>query len=194
MSKNESNRDYSQLADKEPTELHQNFAAWIKEKTGYEPDEKTVQLVCTLRMSFQASPENQSHLAHRKAQAAAKKKRAAAEKKARLEKQLAALQAELAKESATSTPAEKPAPAKKAAPAKPEDKPATPTRRTRKATAAKASEKAPTQPRAARTRKATAPKVTPDVPADFDADDLTDANNAKPARRRTRRAATPAAN
>lgn len=157
MSKSENAKSYSERAASEPTELHKNFAEWIKEQTGYEPDLKTVQIVCAMRMDFQRSEENQTHLADRKAAAEAKRKKQAAEKKARLEKQLAALQAELAKETATDSPAEKPA-AKKAAPArKAPAKAATPT----PAEPAKAAE-APAPKRAprARTRKTAAPAAS----------------------------------
>ncbi|MFH9575712.1 hypothetical protein ACH4MG_34920 [Streptomyces sp. NPDC017454] len=152
MSNSENAKTYADRAQSEPTELHKNFAQWIEEQTGIKPDLKTVQIVCSMRMDFQRSEENQKHLKDRKAAAEAKRKKQAAEKKARLEKQLAELQAELAKETAESMPAEKAAPAKKAVAAKPEDKPATPTRRTRKAPT-KAAE-APATPKAPRTRTA----------------------------------------
>lgn len=151
MSKSENAKSYTERAASEPTELHKNFAEWIKEQTGYEPDLKTVQIVCAMRMDFQRSEENQQHLADRKAAAEAKRKKQAAEKKARLEKQLAALQAELAKETAPVEPAEKPA-AKKAAPARTR-KAATPTpAEPAKAAQAPAPKRAPR----ARTRKTAA--------------------------------------
>lgn len=144
-------KSFAERAASEPTDLHRNFAAWLKEQTGVDVDLKTVQLACSMRMDFQKSEENQDHLADRKQAAAAKKAKAAADKKARLEKQLAALQAELAKETAPVQPASKPAPAaKKATPSKAADKPATPP--------AKATE-TPAK-RAPRTRRQAAPKTT----------------------------------
>ncbi|MFI0143840.1 hypothetical protein [Streptomyces globisporus] len=150
-------KTFEERAASEPTELHKNFAEWLEIQTGIKPDLKTVQLVCSMRMDFQRSEENQKHLADRKKAAADKAAKAKAAKIAKAKETLAKLQAEIAAEEATSTPAEKPAPARKATAPKAEDKPATPARRTRKAPATKATEKAPTQPRAARTRKATAP-------------------------------------
>ncbi|HSR50796.1 MAG TPA: hypothetical protein VLV83_08200 [Acidobacteriota bacterium] len=185
-SKSENAKSYTERAAAEPTDLHREFAAWIEEKTGQKVDLKSIQLACTLRMEFQASPENQSSLKDRKAAAAKRKADAAKAKKARLEAQLLKLQAELAKgdESAEGGPT---AATKAAVKATAKKAPSSP----RKATAAKASEKAPTQPRAARKAapKAAAPKVTPGVPEDFDrVDDET--QPAKVPARRTRR--TPA--
>ncbi|MEW2425017.1 hypothetical protein AB0911_31280 [Streptomyces nigra] len=163
MSKAENNRDYTELAAKDATELHKNFAAWIEEKTGFAPDLKTVQLAVTLRMSFQASPENQKHLAQRKAEAAAAKKRSAALKKAKLEAQLAKLKADLDKvetdEAAEEMPAETPAPAKKTVAAKPETAKAPARRRPATKKAAPANTQAVKNPPAP-------------VGDDFDADDL----------------------
>jgi hypothetical protein len=147
-------KSYADRAAAEPTDLHRNFAAWLKEQTGVDVDLKTVQLACSMRMDFQSSPENQTDLAKRKAAAVAKRKAEAASKKARLEAQLQKLQAELAKgdesdkggptvatkaavkSTATSTPkAAASTPAE--TPSKAVDKPAR-TPRTRRATAAKA--------------------------------------------------------
>lgn len=165
-------KSFEERAKSEPTDLHKNFAEWLFIQTGIKPDLKTVQIVCAMRMDFQRSEENQKHLKDRKAKAAAAKKASAANKKAKLEAQLAKLKADLEKvesePAAAEQPAEKPAPAQKAV----ASKPATP--------------KATPKPR---TRRAPVKKTTPDVPADFDADDLTDSNNAKPAPRRTRRTA-----
>jgi hypothetical protein len=86
-------QSFAERAAAAPTDLHKAFAAWITEKTGVEVDLKTVQLVTTLRMDFQASPENQASLAERKAKAEAKRKGAAERKKARLEAELAKLRA-----------------------------------------------------------------------------------------------------
>lgn len=60
------------VADKAPSKLHENMAKWLEETTGVKPDLKTVQLVCSLRMEFQASDVNQADLAARR-EAAAKK-------------------------------------------------------------------------------------------------------------------------
>ncbi|MFE3516669.1 hypothetical protein [Streptomyces sp. NPDC059166] len=152
-------KSFEERAASEPTELHKNFAEWLFVQTGVKPDLKTVQLVCSMRMDFQRSEENQKHLADRKKAAADKAAKAKAAKIAKAKETLAKLQAEIAAEEATSTPAEKPAPAKKATAPKPEDKPTVTRSRARKATAT-ASE-APAQPkaRAARTRKTAAPKA-----------------------------------
>ena len=84
------------VADKAPSELHKNMAAWLEETTGYKVDLKTVQLVASLRMEFQASEANQKDLAARR-EAAAKKQQdrvaraqAAAEKAAKRAAELAA--------------------------------------------------------------------------------------------------------
>lgn len=87
-------KNYEALAAKAPTQLHQDFAEWIYVQTGVKVDLKTVQLVTTLRMDFQASPENQAKLAERKASAAAKKKASAERKKAKLQAELAKLKGE----------------------------------------------------------------------------------------------------
>lgn len=57
---------YAHLLDKDPTDLHVRFAAWLVENTGLEEDEvdvRTVQLACSLRIPFQQSDENQAVLA-----------------------------------------------------------------------------------------------------------------------------------
>lgn len=79
----------------EPTDLHRNFAAWIKRETGVDVDLKSVQLACTLRMDFQRSEDNQTELANRKQTAALKAQKAKLAKAARLEAQIAKLRAEL---------------------------------------------------------------------------------------------------
>lgn len=84
-------RNFAALADKEPTELHKNFAAWLQEQTGVEVDLKTVQLVAVLRMDYQRSEANQASLKARQ-EAAAKKEQARKEaKRQRLLKEAAAL-------------------------------------------------------------------------------------------------------
>ncbi len=60
------------VAAKAPSDLHKNMAKWLEETTGAVVDLKTVQLVCSLRMEFQASEANQSDLAARRAKSAAK--------------------------------------------------------------------------------------------------------------------------
>lgn len=79
----------------EPTDLHKNFAEWLKVNTGVDVDLKTVQLACSMRMDFQRSEDNQADLAARKAAAAAKAEAAKRMKRERLEAQLAKIQAEL---------------------------------------------------------------------------------------------------
>lgn len=86
-------KNFEALAAKAPTQLHQDFAEWLFIQTGVKVDVKSVQLACSFRMDFQASPENQKSLAERKAAAAAKKKASAANKKARLEAKLAEVKA-----------------------------------------------------------------------------------------------------
>jgi hypothetical protein len=83
------------VATAEPTELQKRFAEWIYIQTGIRPDLKTVQLACALRMDFQASPENQAHLAEKRAKAAEAKKSSAERKKAKLEAELAKLKGEV---------------------------------------------------------------------------------------------------
>lgn len=86
-------KNFEALATAEPTELQKRFAEWIYIQTGVRPDMKSVQLACALRMDFQASPENQAHLAEKRANAAAAKKASAERKKAKLEAELAKLKA-----------------------------------------------------------------------------------------------------
>lgn len=91
------------VAAKAPSDLHKNMAKWLEETTGQVVDLKTVQLVCSLRMEFQASEANQSDLAIRKAAAAKKqtdrvtKAIAAAEKAAKRAADLKAAAAKAAK-------------------------------------------------------------------------------------------------
>ena len=99
MARNENKtpKNYEALAAKAPTQLHEDFAQWLYIQTGVKVDLKTVQLVTTLRMDFQASPENQAKLAERKAAAAARKKASAERKKAKLEAELAKLKGDAGK-------------------------------------------------------------------------------------------------
>jgi hypothetical protein len=87
-------KNYEGRAAAEPTELHKAFAHWLFIQTGIKADLKSVQLACTFRMDFQASPENQANLAERKANAAAAKKASASRKKVKLEAELANLKGE----------------------------------------------------------------------------------------------------
>lgn len=152
MTENMSNKkSFADRAATEPTELHKQFAAWLKERTGVEVDLKTVQLVTTLRMDFQRSEENQTALKDRKAAAATKAETDKAKKLAKLEAELAKLKGETATETATpEEPAEAPKdeaePKGEADPenapeaateAAPEPKKATPARRTRRTAAKK---------------------------------------------------------
>lgn len=93
------------LAEKEPTALHENFAAWIESETGYRPDLKTVQLAAVLRGAFQKSEANQADLAARR--------KAAEDRSVARAERAAAPKAEKA-EKVAETPKPKP-PAKKAA-------------------------------------------------------------------------------
>lgn len=87
---------YAHLLDKDPTDLHVRFAAWLVENTGLEEDEvdvRTVQLACSLRIPFQQSDENQAVLAAKR-EAAEKRDedrlaKAEARKKAREEAEVA---------------------------------------------------------------------------------------------------------
>lgn len=112
-------KNYEAIAAKAPTQLHEEFAHWLYIQTGVKVDLKTVQLVTSLRMDFQASPENQKSLADRKAKAAAAKKASAARKKAKLEAELAKLAGKVAEPVATEpVKAEEPAKVEDAEPVK----------------------------------------------------------------------------
>lgn len=54
------------IAEKEPTQLHKNFAEWVEKETGVEVDLKTLQMAVVLRIPFQRSEANQEHIAERK--------------------------------------------------------------------------------------------------------------------------------
>lgn len=98
---NSKKKTFAERAASQPTELHERFAKWIKEQTGFEADVKTVQLAVAFRMDFQASPENQEALT-------AKKQTAAQKEAARVAKRKAALEAELAKLSSATVVTEEP--------------------------------------------------------------------------------------
>lgn len=61
----EDQRDWTYLAEKDPTALHQDFAVWLQQEVGIEVDLKTVQAVCVLRMVFQRSEANKSRSDYR---------------------------------------------------------------------------------------------------------------------------------
>lgn len=65
--------DYTYLADKAPTTLHTEMAAWMTEQTGVKITAKQAQIVAVLRLEFQRSPENQAMLAARRAESAQRK-------------------------------------------------------------------------------------------------------------------------
>lgn len=71
-----------------PSDLHKNMVAWFA-AAGQTVDLRTVQLVCSLRMDFQASEMNQNDLAHRKAAAAKKQLDRVAKAQERAEKAVA---------------------------------------------------------------------------------------------------------
>jgi hypothetical protein len=90
--------DFTTYKDKEATTLHKEFAAWICEKTGYDPSAAkskadaflaAIRLGATLRASHQVSPENQASIARRRAaaeQAAIEKAKNAPEPKPKADK------------------------------------------------------------------------------------------------------------
>jgi hypothetical protein len=142
-------QSFSERAANEPTQLHKDFAAWLKAETGVDVDLKTVQLATALRMDFQKSETNQKALKERLAKSAADKKASAEKRKAKLEAELAKLKGEVVAE--TPAPVEvkevkaTPAPVAKKTAAKPvAATPAVkaPVRRTRRAVAAPKAEKA----------------------------------------------------
>lgn len=92
-------RDYTGYADKKPTDLQARFTQWILDNTGYEPDdieafEDGVRLAVSLRMAFQASPENQAVLAENKVKAAQKAEKPAKVAKVKKTKKAAEPEAE----------------------------------------------------------------------------------------------------
>ena len=90
--------DYSYLAEKAPTELHEEMAAWITSVTGVVVTAKQAQVVATLRHEFQRSETNQVALAAKRSAAAAKKAAAQKAKEAKERALLAELQAKFAAE------------------------------------------------------------------------------------------------
>lgn len=87
----ESERDWTYLAEKDPTDLHVDMAAWLEEVAGIKADLKTVQAVCVLRMVYQRSDRNKARGSYRALPAEVIKARsvhmgqAAAEAKAQIE-------------------------------------------------------------------------------------------------------------
>lgn len=68
--------DYTKYANQAPTPLQSDFAGWLPEKTGYDPTSAKskleafnagVRLAVSLRIPFQASPENRAATAKRQA-------------------------------------------------------------------------------------------------------------------------------
>ena len=68
--------DYTVYRTKRPTPLQERFPEWITDKTGYDPSaakskqeafEEGVRLATSLRMQFQASPENREATARLRA-------------------------------------------------------------------------------------------------------------------------------
>lgn len=57
--------DWTYLAEKDPTDLHEDMAKWITEVTGVSVDVKTVQLVAILRMPYQRSDRNKKRTMYR---------------------------------------------------------------------------------------------------------------------------------
>jgi hypothetical protein len=76
-------------AANQPSQLHKNMVAWLA-AAGQEVDLRTVQLVCSLRMDFQASEMNQNDLKARKAAAAQKQLDRVAKAQERADKAVAA--------------------------------------------------------------------------------------------------------
>jgi hypothetical protein len=153
----EEEKDYSLYLDKEATILHKEFAAWICEKTGYDPAVvkskqqvflDAIRLGATLRMAHQGSPENQESIARRHKAAEDKAMAAAAEKPAPRAKKVAPASAVKAE----SDTGEAPEPVVK------------PNRRPAKATAPAATKPAAEERPPARRRPAKAASGTADAP------------------------------
>jgi hypothetical protein len=129
--------EYGDYRDKAPTPLQERFVPWLVEKTGYNPAaaktkqeafEAGVRLAVSLRIPFQASPENREATeALRKEReeemAAARARREEERAKAKAEREEAAAQRAAAKEEAAQAKAAKAA-AKTAPEPAPEPEPA----------------------------------------------------------------------
>ena len=123
---------FGALVEKAPTDLHEIFAEWLENETGYDGvDLKTVQLVTVLRGDFQRSPENKQRIADSKVrreqeieERAAKREEREAKRAADKEAKAAAVKeareakAAAAKAKKEAAPAKETAPAKKAASAR----------------------------------------------------------------------------
>lgn len=158
-------KDYSTYLDKAPTDMQDRFRAWIEEVVGYNPaTAKTkaeafaegARLATALRMDFQSSPENQEHLAARKAEIEAERAARAAKPKRKTRKPKATDEVDEDTDDTDEEEAPAPAPkrrgrkpaAKKPEPApeveeddddeEPEEDAPAPKRRTRKAAAPRA--------------------------------------------------------
>ena len=109
--------EYADVAEKEPTYKHKALAEWLSEVTGYDVDEKSVQLSMSLANTFRATPafaaSEEAHAKARQDEKDARKASRAAQIRERAER-LAAQAAELAAQADQIAPAAK-APAKKAA-------------------------------------------------------------------------------
>jgi len=57
---------YAYQLNKQPTDTIQRFIDWVEKEIGYEMDPMTAQLSSALRISFQKSEDNQSHLRQRR--------------------------------------------------------------------------------------------------------------------------------
>lgn len=93
---------FADVAEKEPTWRHRAMADWLTKNTGYEADEKSVQLSLSLVNEFRQSDEfrdaAEARYAERKREEAERAARAVARKRERAEKlraQLADIEAEL---------------------------------------------------------------------------------------------------
>ncbi|AVP41398.1 hypothetical protein SEA_YARA_64 [Streptomyces phage Yara] len=166
---------FAHLVDKEPTDLHKRFAAWLVENTGLDEDEidlKSVQLACSLRIEFQRSPENQANLEARREAAEKAVEARALKAQERAEKREQAERDKAAKAAAAKAKKEAEKEAKANAPEADEDAPAKPSRRRRGAAApaAPAEEEAP-KPTTRRRRGKPAPAPVVESEDEFDEDD-----------------------
>ena len=109
-------KDLATYADKAPSSLHTEFAAWIEDNTGVKVDVDSVRLAITLIPTYQRSPENKARNARIKSerQAALKAKaEKAKEAKAAAPKAAAKKTAAAPAAKATAVSGAKKAPAKK---------------------------------------------------------------------------------
>lgn len=85
--------DYTYLADKPPSELHERMAAWLTERTGVEISPKQAQVVMSMRQAFRTSETGREIVEGRHTAAAEKRAKELAAKKATAAKKIAELQA-----------------------------------------------------------------------------------------------------